>query len=72
TINNTCRGVFLCFEMLQIRATLGRRRLSIQLGFQDFDRKGEGHVSVGQLKRVLCSFGVLPADNRTQELLEKR
>ncbi|CAM9270699.1 unnamed protein product, partial [Ectocarpus sp. 13 AM-2016] len=56
----------------EIRATLRRRRLSIQPGFQEFDRKNEGHVSVGQLARVLCSFGVLPADHHTQELLAKR
>ncbi|CBJ27458.1 conserved unknown protein [Ectocarpus siliculosus] len=56
----------------KIRATLRRRRLSIQPGFQEFDRKNEGHVSVGQLARVLCSFGVLPADHHTQELLSKR
>lgn len=56
----------------QIRSTLSRRRLSIQPGFQEFDRKGEGHVSVGQLERVLCSYGVLPANRRTQELLAKR
>eukprot|EP00904_Undaria_pinnatifida_P007730 jgi/Undpi1/4087/HiC_scaffold_16.g07454.m1 len=53
-------------------ARRGTRRLFLQLGFQDFDRKGEGHVSVGQLKRVLCSYGVLPADPKTQELLERR
>eukprot|EP00903_Cladosiphon_okamuranus_P014842 g13743.t1 len=56
----------------EIRATLRRRRLSIQPGFQEFDRKCEGHVSVGQLERVLCSYGVLPANRRTQELLAKR
>ena len=56
----------------QIRATLRRRRMFIQPGFQEFDRKGEGHVSVGQLERVLCSYGVLPANRRTQELLAKR
>ncbi|CAM9638892.1 unnamed protein product [Pylaiella littoralis] len=55
-----------------IRSRLRRRRLSIQPGFQEFDRKGEGHVSVGQLERVLCSYGVLPADRRTKELLANR
>ncbi|CAN0408219.1 unnamed protein product, partial [Hapterophycus canaliculatus] len=56
----------------QIRATLRRRRLSIQPGFLEFDKRGGGNVSVGQLARVLCSYGVLPADRQVQDLLAKR
>ncbi|CAN0066595.1 unnamed protein product [Ascophyllum nodosum] len=56
----------------QIRDTLRTRRLSLRTWFQDFDLRGEGHVSVGQLERVLHSHGILPAACRTLELLQKR
>lgn len=63
--------LIIIVHLSQIRATLRRRRLSLQPGFSDFDKKQEGHVTVGQLQRVLCSYGVLP-DQKALAVLTKR